>query len=203
MSGYTENQRVRIGMAKRVYFAFHYQDVADLRANVVRKHNFTKGVELAGYYDYSIWEETKKTSDIALKRLINGELENTSVTAVLIGSQTYARRWVRYELMKSVERGNSLLGIHINTIKGKDQQTKPLGPDPLAHLGLQISADGKKGSPTVWDGQKWVFYSDLDPFDINEQPAAQRGKNLQLSHWFKTYDWVANDGFDNFSSWIE
>ena len=30
-------------MAKRVYFAFHYQDVIDFRANVVRKHNFTGG----------------------------------------------------------------------------------------------------------------------------------------------------------------
>ena len=190
-------------MAKKVYFAFHYEDVIELRANVVRKHNFTKGVELAGYYDYSIWEESKKTSDIALKRLINGELENTSVTAVLIGSQTYARRWVRYELMKSVERGNRLLGIHINSIKGKDQKTKTLGPDPLAHLGLQISDNGKRGQPTVWDGQKWVFYSDLDAFDINEQPVVKRGNNYQLSHWYKTYDWVANDGFNNFSSWID
>ena len=190
-------------MAKKVYFAFHYADVVDFRANVVRNHNFTKGVEGAGYYDNSIWEESKKKGDIALKRMINAELENTSVTAVLIGSQTYARRWVRYELMKSVERGNRLLGIHINSIKGKDEQTKPLGPDPLANLGLQIGADGKRGNPTEWDGQKWVFYSDLDPFDISEQSAVQRGKNLQLSHWLKTYDWVGNDGFNNFSSWIE
>ena len=47
-------------MAKRVYFAFHYQDVIDFRANVVRKHNFTGGVETAGYYDHSIWETAKK-----------------------------------------------------------------------------------------------------------------------------------------------
>jgi len=26
-------------MAKRIYFAFHYQDVIDFRANVVRNHN--------------------------------------------------------------------------------------------------------------------------------------------------------------------
>ncbi len=31
-------------MAKRVYFAFDYEDVSDFRANVVRKHNFTGGV---------------------------------------------------------------------------------------------------------------------------------------------------------------
>ena len=47
-------------MARRVYFAFHYQDVIDFRANVVRKHNFAEGVKAAGYYDYSIWEDAKK-----------------------------------------------------------------------------------------------------------------------------------------------
>lgn len=190
-------------MAKRVYFAFHYQDVIDFRANVVRKHNFTGGVESAGYYDHSIWEEAKKTSPLALKRLINAELENTTITAVLIGSETYARRWVRYELMKSVERGNRLLGIHINGIAGKDQKTKSNGPNPLDYLGIQISDDGKNGKPTEWDGQKWIFYPDLDSFDLNEQPVAMRGKNYQLSHWCSTYDWVVNDGFNNFSKWIE
>ena len=29
-------------MAKRVYFAFHYQDVCDFRAKVVRNHRTTK-----------------------------------------------------------------------------------------------------------------------------------------------------------------
>jgi MTH538 TIR-like domain (DUF1863) len=85
-------------MAKRVYFAFDYEDVSDFRANVVRKHNFTGGVENAGYFDASIWEEAKKKDPAALKRLINAELENTSVTAVLIGSQTYARRCYRPRL---------------------------------------------------------------------------------------------------------
>jgi hypothetical protein len=190
-------------MAKKVYFAFHYQDVADLRANVVRNHNFTKSVEEAGYYDYSIWEESKKNGDIGLKRMINAELENTSVTAVLIGTETYARRWVRYELMRSTQRGNRVLGIHINSIKGKDQKTKSLGPNPLDYLGLQISDDGKQGKPTVWDGQKWIYYQDVEPWNFKEQFNTNQGNILQLSHWFKCYDWIANDGFNNFPSWIE
>jgi MTH538 TIR-like domain (DUF1863) len=189
-------------MAKRVYFAFNYQDVIDFRANVVRKHNFMGGVESAGYYDHSIWEGAKKTSPLALKRLINTELGNTTVTAVLIGSETYGRRWVRYELMKSVERGNRLIGVHINGIAGKDQKTKLNGPNPFDYLGLHISDDGKKGKPTEWDGQKWIFYSDLDPFDVNEQPASMRGRNFQLSYWYHTYDWIADKGYNNFSTWI-
>lgn len=83
-------------MAKRVFFSFHYQDVIDFRANTVRNHWLTKADrEAAGFFDASIWETAKKTGDAALKRLINGALKNTSVTCVLIGSQTFNRRWSR------------------------------------------------------------------------------------------------------------
>ena len=189
-------------MAKRVYFAFHYQDVIDFRANVVRKHNFLGGVEAAGYYDHSIWEDAKTTSPLALKRLINTELENTSVTAVLIGSDTWSRRWVRYEIMKSVERGNRVLGVHINSINGRDQRPKALGPNPFDNLGLEISGDGTSARPTEWKDGKWVFYSDLDSFSVAQQPEANRGKHLRLSHWLSVHDWIADSGYKQFSSWI-
>ncbi|MEF7612994.1 TIR domain-containing protein [Aquincola sp. MAHUQ-54] len=119
-------------MAKRVFFSFHYQDVIDFRANTVRNHWMTKSDrEEAGFFDASVWEESEKKGDQALKRLINGALYNTSNTCVLVGSQTYLRPWVRYEIMKSFTRGNHLLGVHINCIKGKDQKLKALGPNPF------------------------------------------------------------------------
>lgn len=189
-------------MAKRVYFAFHYQDVINFRANVVRNHNGLTSAQEAGYFDASIWETAKKTSDLALKRMINSEMMNTSVTAVLIGSETYARPWVRYEIFHSIEVGNSLLGIHINSIKGKDGMTKNKGPNPFDYLGLQISADGKTGTPTAWTGTKWTFFSKHDAFSINQMPEDQRGKHFKLSKWFGTKDWVANSGQVNFKNWI-
>jgi len=189
-------------MAKRVYFAFDYEDVSDFRANVVRKHNFTGGVEKAGYFDASIWEEAKKKDATTLKRLINAELEYTSVTAVLIGSGTWSRRWVRYEIMKSIEKGNRVIGVHINGIAGKDKGTKPLGPNPFDYLGLEVRNDGKRGTPIEWDGSQWKYYSDLGAFDISEQPAVNRGKQLQLSHWLPIYDWASGSGFTNFNTWI-
>jgi hypothetical protein len=189
-------------MAKRVYFAFHYQDVIDFRANVVRNHNALTSAEEAGYFDASIWEEAKKTGDIALKRLINSELKNTSVTTVLIGSQTYARQWVKYEIFKGLEVGNTLIGVHINSIKGKDGNTKSVGPNPLNYCGLRISDDGTKGAPIVWKNDKWYYYSKLEEFTINKQPEKYRGKNMQLSTWYTTYDWVSDKGHLNFKKWI-
>ena len=119
-------------MANRVFFTFHYQDVIDFRANVVRNHWLTKpDREAAGFYDASLWEKAKKESDAeaALKRLINGGLDNTSNTCILIGSNTYARPWVRYEILQGFKRGNHLFGVHINSIKGKDGLTKNAGAE--------------------------------------------------------------------------
>lgn len=189
-------------MAKRVYFGFDYEDVSDFRANVVRKHNFTGGVEKAGYFDASIWEEAKKQDPTTLKRLINAELENTSTTAILIGSGTWARRWVRYEIFKSIERGNRVIGVHINSIRGKDTLTKDLGPNPFEFLGLQISADGKRATPVVGKNGQWVLYDDLSSFSVGQRPVGEYGKTFRLSHWLQTYDWIANEGFSKFSSWI-
>lgn len=189
--------------AKRVYFAFHYQDVIDFRANVVRNHNALQGVKKAGYYDHSIWEESKKTSDIALKRLINSELDGTSVTAVLIGSDTWARRWVRYEIAKSIARGNYVLGIHINSVNGRDGLTKPLGANPFDNMAIQISADGYTGRFYEWKGAAWVSYDDLDEYSFaKQQSPSMRGKSPTLSYWYKAYDWISDDGYVNFSSWI-
>jgi hypothetical protein len=189
-------------MAKRVYFAFHYQDVIDFRANVVRNHNALTDAQKAGYFDASIWETAKKTSDLALKRMINSELTGTSVTVVLVGSQTYERRWLRYEIIKSVEKGNVMLGVHINGIKGKDGQTKVYGPNPFDYLGLSISHDGQTASPFEWNGASWVQYADLGNFRIPQVAVAERGKFLQLSHWFPVNDWIAHNGFLNFATWI-
>lgn len=193
-------------MANRVYFAFHYQDVIDFRANVVRNHWLTKpNREAAGFYDASIWETAKKQGDIALKRLINGGLENTSNTCVLIGTNTYARPWVRYEILKSFKRGNHLFGVHINSIKGKDSLTKFQGPNPFLHVGVTFSASGE--TATLWErvGDNWVQYDKIDGSASYRVQVGQkyRGQGYNLGNWYPVYDWITNDGFNQFTNWVK
>jgi hypothetical protein len=74
-------------MAKRVFFSFHYQDVVDFRANVVRNHWMTKpDREEAGYFDGSVWESARRQGEVALKRLINGALDGTSDLCTSLGA---------------------------------------------------------------------------------------------------------------------
>lgn len=191
-------------MAKRVFFSFHYQDVIDFRANVVRNSWMTKkDRESAGFFDASIWETAKKTGVIALKRLINKGLDNTSTTVVLIGDETYNRRWVHYEIMKSINKGNTLFGLHINKIKGKNGKIKNYGVNPFDYLGIEFSNDGMNATPIVFHNKKWNYYKDLNGWKLEKRvPQKERGQAFQLSHWHKTYCWKKDNGYENFASWV-
>jgi hypothetical protein len=193
-------------MAKRVYFAFHYQDVIDFRANVVRNHWMTKPHrEAAGFFDASLWEEARKKGDVALKRLINSGLNGTSTTCILIGTQTYARPWVRYEVLKSFKRGNEILAIHINSIVGKDGLTKARGQDPLRYVGVTFSESGLTATLYERISGKWYKYEEIDggaSFQGGPVAARYRGKGFHLGNFFPTYDWTADDGYENFATWV-
>jgi len=58
-----------------------------------------------------------------LKTHIDNQLNGTSVTVVLVGEKTCNSRWVKYEIRKSIEIGNGLLGIDISKIKDLNGNT--------------------------------------------------------------------------------
>lgn len=191
-------------MAKRVFFSFHYQDIIDFRANVVRNHwRLKPNRESAGYYDASIWEKAKKEGSMALKRLINGSIKNTSNTCVLIGTDTFNRRWVNYEIMQSLKSGNHIFGVHINGIKGKDGKTKTNGSNPLYYLGYSFSENGKKVNLHDYIKGKWIKYSDMESYSVNQVAEIHRNKIYRLSTKYPTYDWNSDDGYNNFGKWVE
>lgn len=108
-------------MSRRVFFSFKYEDVS--RAMVVRNSWVTQGKDAAGFIDAADFEELKKKGDMAIKNWIDNQLKGTSVTVVLVGKETCTSRWVKYEIEKSVEIGNGLLGIDVSKIKDLQENT--------------------------------------------------------------------------------
>src|SRR5580692_10411120 len=94
-------------MAKRVFFSFHYE--RDIwRASIVRNSWVVRNErEDAGFWDASLWEEAKRKGEESIRRTILKGLENTSVSAVLIGAETVTREWVIFEIIESFNRGRS------------------------------------------------------------------------------------------------
>ena len=102
-------------MTRRTFFSFKYKDVS--RAMIVRNSWVTQGKEAAGFIDAADFEEVKRKGDTAIKNWIDSQLKGTSVTVVLVGEKTCNSRWVKYEIEKSIEIGNGLLGIDVSKIK--------------------------------------------------------------------------------------
>ena len=102
-------------MARRVFFSFHYDNDIN-RSMVVRNSWVTQGKEAAGFIDKAEFEHVKRQGTSAVHRWIDKQLEGTSVTVVLIGSDTLNRPFVQYEICKSLQRGNAVIGVHINRI---------------------------------------------------------------------------------------
>jgi MTH538 TIR-like domain (DUF1863) len=199
-------------MARFVFFSFAYDDVKNFKVNVVR-HSWLINKSEETFIDGSIWEKEKTKGANAVMNLIENGLNKTSVTAILIGEETTNRRWVNYEIIKSFDRGNGILGIHINRIRGKHQTISARGKNPLDRLSFQISEDGKKIRFYELINRKWVVYSDLP--EINNKKSNTLyfehsfwrgndfGKSFRFSDKFDTFCWKMHDGHSKFSYWVE
>jgi hypothetical protein len=84
-------------MARKVFYSFHY-DNDIMRVMTVRNRWVTQGGQMASkIIDKAEFEKIKRQGEAAVKRWIDSQLEGTTVTVVLIGSETLKRPFVKYE----------------------------------------------------------------------------------------------------------
>jgi hypothetical protein len=198
---------------RSVFYSFHYADV--VRVNNVRHTEQFKAKILEvpqSHYDRSLWENSKRTNPESLKDLIRDGVKNTSVICVLIGSDTWSRPWVRYEIARSVIDGKGLLAVDINSINHhKDRYPHPLGPNPLAYLAVGKMQDGTfrlfERNAHLLNGQwqwSWDRYADYTlavPLP-KYLPAAATGYVTPLDHGAYRYDARRDDVWKNMTAWL-
>lgn len=162
-------------MSRHVFFSFHYKNDV-WRAYQVRNSWVTQGKTAAGFIDSAEFEKVKQNGKEAVKKWIDSQLVGTSVTVVLIGCDTSNREFVQYELKKSYERGNAILGVHVNNLRDKDDRTSPKGDTNFGELGKDVY-----GNPVYffnvakeYDYVKDGGYNNLGNWI--EQAAKQKGK---------------------------
>ena len=156
-------------MTSRVYLAFDLE--RDLsRVEQLRGSPAADGVEAAGFFDRSEYEEARRQRGDAVARAIDERLGGTQVTVVLIGRHTAVRPWVRYEILRSIRQGNGLFGVYIHHLKdalGVRDLGRDHPPAPAVPVGVEF--------PThVWDGQPGWFSAAIDA-------AAKRAEQTRIS----------------------
>lgn len=129
-------------MARRVFYSFHYQN-DNWRVAQIRNIGSIDGNKPANDND---WEEIKRGGDKAIKNWIDSQMFNCLCTIVLIGSQTANRKWINYEIEKTLEKGKGLFGIYIHNLKDKNGLQSLMGTNPFEYI---KDKNGNKLSNTI------------------------------------------------------
>lgn len=208
---------------RRVFFAFHYADI--LRVNNVRlSGEFSKsasdsGRDVEGFYDNSLWESRKRTGDDAIRNLIRDGVKNSSAVCVLVGTETWSRPWVRYEIARAVIDGRGLLAVHVNGLKHhKLGIAHAHGTNPLDFMGVYREIQpGILSTPryylyerkAVWRGYQYEL--EWHPYDQFTHPVDRPqwladpspGYVMPLSANAAVHDYVGGTGHKNIGAWID
>jgi len=192
-------------MARRTFFSFHYQPDIWRVWNVRNSWVVNDSEQISdGFLDGSVFEASRRESPDALKRFLREGLKNSSVTCVLVGSETSKRRWVRFEIVQSILKGNGLLSVDIHNVQNKDRQTSVQGVDPLSQIGLYKTDSGIYFAE--FNSGKWEAYSDYTrPIPESDLwfDAPKTNSVVPLSKHCLRYDFIAQDGRKNIGGWIE
>jgi len=192
-------------MARRTFFSFHYQ--ADVtRANVVKNSWVTRDREDSGFFDSSAFERAQRTDEASLKAFLNNAMDGSSVVCVLVGNQTAARRWVRYEIQRGIWESKGIVGVRVHTIADlRSQAPTVAGPNPLDMIGVYPYQGSLYLAERVNVFSKWENSRDFtSPLRAFPYASINTGNSqvTALSQLFALYDW-ANGGYANIGTWIE
>lgn len=204
---------------RRAYFAFHFDDI--MRVNNVRnawKIDHPDNAIYRSFQDSSLWERRQLEGDEAVKRLIREGVQYTSAVCVLAGTDTWLRRWVRYEIARAIINERGLLTVHINGLNHyQTRAPNPRGENPLAYMAVGKVQPHALYEPKYYlfereavfkSGQyqfEWHRYEDYtDPVDKPRwltDPAP--GMVTPLSWNAAEYDYAAQLGDKSIGSWID
>ena len=163
---------------RHVFFSFHFDDV--WRVNEVRNMGVVLGDHTVGFRDKAHFEQVKREGDAAVKKWIDKQMHGTSVTVVLVGTETHQRNYVQYEIEQTLKHKKGLLAIHINGLKDKKRNTKRIGENPLAPY-----------KPSDYGYDYDLFNDQFDCYDPSEEYEYLLGES--------PYQIIS----DNISDWVE
>ena len=154
-------------MARRVFFSFHHEN--HIREQTKLNANVVVDTYLVGFFDHlrKYDKNYKKTGKDGIQRMILNHLKDTTVTVVLIGTETANRPWVKYEIEQSIARKNGLLGIYIHHLKDPNKRPSSRGAKPAVPQGVDFPAYD-------WD-------KDLDRFRKAIEAAGKRADALRAA----------------------
>jgi hypothetical protein len=189
--------------SRNVFYSFHFEDVR--RVNQIRLCDQFRDADrdTPRVRDRSLWETSKKLNPAALTSMIDKGLDGTSVTCVLAGFGTWEREWVRYEIARSLVRGNGLLTVSIHNCPCPTNGRSLPGYNPLDFIALWNDLHIYE-----WDASgEWKRFGRIRdkltswPKWLRQPRFGEAG--VKLSESALSYDWVNDSGTRNLIHWTD
>jgi len=126
----------------QVFYSFHFDNDV-MRVQQIRNIGVIEGNEPVSKND---WEQARRTPG-GIEKWIDDNMKYKSCVVVLIGTETYLRPWVKYEIAKGWDEYRGVVGIHIHNLKDPRTASTPpsfgkcaQGQNPFAQVKLQNGA---------------------------------------------------------------
>lgn len=117
-------------MAKRkIFYSFHFDNDV-MRVQLIRNMGIVEGDTPVSPNE---WEKLQKKEG-GVKAWINNNMYDKSCVIVLVGTDTYKRPWVKYEIEKAWNDGRGLFGIHIHNLTCPNNGTCTQGTNPFTQF---------------------------------------------------------------------
>jgi hypothetical protein len=95
-------------MSRRIFISCAYEDQARAKGFNLLRWNKNVAVEFVGRH---LLDPVKSTDPDYITRKVKEQLAGTSVSVVLVGTETAKSEWVEREIAWSLEKGNGVLAI--------------------------------------------------------------------------------------------
>jgi hypothetical protein len=112
----------------RIFISYHH-DLDQRYYDAFSKHFHDR---LDAIHDRSLDDEIASDDvNYVMRRIREYYLKGTSCTIVLIGAETYTRKYIDWEIDATLEKEHALIGIYLPTAKRSDDATKIIVPGRL------------------------------------------------------------------------
>jgi hypothetical protein len=122
-------------MARRIFISYQHKDQMKAKGFHLLRWNKNVNLEVVGRH---LLDPVDSNNEEYIRSKIIEELKGTSVTVVLIGSETSQSEWVKWEIEKSLEKSdpNGILAIRLSR-NAPLPKNSPVG-EALKNAGAEI-----------------------------------------------------------------
>lgn len=115
---------------KRVFYSFHFDNDV-MRVQLIRNIG---SLEENKPVNPNEWEKVRARGNAAIEQWIQDNMSHRQCVVVLIGSETYKRPWVQYEIEKAWRDKRGVVGVYIHNLKCARNGTCNQGLNPFDYL---------------------------------------------------------------------